>query len=88
MWDLFLGLYSAAWLLQRKTDTMATKKSKDPQVIKGSHLTVTVHPDGRRELVWDDDALVRDVNAAVEEYNLSKLKPAVKAKAATRKKKA
>lgn len=47
---------------------MATKKSKEVQVIKGSHLTVTVHPDGRRELVWDDEALARDVKKAIDDY--------------------
>jgi hypothetical protein len=41
---------------------MATKK---PTVVKGSHLTVTTHPDGRTELEWDDEALLRDVQAAI-----------------------
>lgn len=40
---------------------MAGKK----KVIKGSHLTVTVHPNGYRELKWDDEALKRDVQKAL-----------------------
>jgi YD repeat-containing protein len=37
---------------------------KETTVVKGSHLTVTTHPDGRTELEWDDEALLRDVRAA------------------------
>ena len=68
---------------------MARKKvSTEPTVVKGSHLTVTTYTDGRTELEWDDAALERDVKEAIEAYELSQLKPAVRAKAATRKKKA
>ncbi len=58
-----------------------------PTVVKGSHLTVTTYPDGRTDLEWDDAALERDVREATEAYELSRLKPAVKAKSASRKKK-
>jgi hypothetical protein len=51
---------------------MATRKKKVEDqitdavtVIKGSHLTVTKHPDGRTELQWDDEALLRDVREAI-----------------------
>jgi len=37
----------------------------EPTVVKGSHLTVTTYSDGRTELVWDDDALERDVREAI-----------------------
>jgi hypothetical protein len=41
-------------------------KSKDlSSVVKGSHLTVTTDPEGRTTLVWDDEALLRDVRAAI-----------------------
>ena len=50
---------------------MATRKKKiveenikETTVVKGSHLTVTTHPDGRTELEWDDEALLHDVRAA------------------------
>lgn len=42
-----------------------TKKTEDVTVTKGSHLTVTTYPDGRTELKWDDEALMRDVLAAI-----------------------
>jgi hypothetical protein len=48
---------------------MATKKKRaevtEAVVVKGSHLTVTTYPDGRTELEWDDDALLRDVREAL-----------------------
>lgn len=57
---------------------MATRKKKadvimsadiaemtGPTVVKGNHLTVTTHPDGRTELVWDDDALLAEVRTAL-----------------------
>ena len=69
---------------------MATRKKKqtDPSgVVKGSHLTVTTFSDGTTKLDWDDDALLREVQEAMANYALSQMKPAVRAKAATRKKK-
>lgn len=57
---------------------MATRKKKsevimsadvaemtESTVVKGSHLTVTTHPDGKTTLEWDDEALLRDVRAAI-----------------------
>lgn len=76
---------------------MATRKKKEtanvpsggwPVINQGSHLTVKTFEDGRTELIWDDEALARDVREAIEAYKLSQMKPAVRAKVATRKKKA
>jgi len=60
---------------------MATKKKKaeitEAVVVKGSHLTVTTYPDGRTELEWDDEALMRDVRealASVEDATTAKPK--------------
>jgi tRNA A37 N6-isopentenylltransferase MiaA len=39
-----------------------------PKVVKGSHLTVTTYADGRTELEWDDEALQRDVEQAIAQY--------------------
>lgn len=36
----------------------------EPKVVKGNHLTVTTHPDGKTTLEWDWDALVSEVHAA------------------------
>jgi hypothetical protein len=58
-----------------------------PTVVKGSHLTVTTFSDGKTVLEWDDEALLREVREAIETYELSQLKPNVRAKATTRKKK-
>jgi hypothetical protein len=55
---------------------MATRKKKDPGTMSGlpkdypyvtigTHLTVTEYADGRRELAWDDEALLKEVRAAI-----------------------
>ena len=48
---------------------MATRKKKTeetwPKVTVGSHLTVTTYEDGKTELKWDDEALLRDVQGAI-----------------------
>jgi hypothetical protein len=67
--------------------TTGSAKILLPTVVKGSHLTVTTFSDGKTVLEWDDDALLREVKEAIEGYELSQLKPAVRAKVATRKKK-
>ena len=61
---------------------MATKKTKKtdtvwPKVTIGSHLTVTTYEDGRTELEWDDEALMRDVQEALASVET---KPAKKTK--------
>lgn len=56
-----------------KVKTSAKKVAKEviekamakPIVEIGSHLTVTTYPDGRKELKWDDEALLRDVRMAI-----------------------
>ena len=75
-------------LLARRTYFQWISTTVWPKVIQGTHLTVKTFKDGRTELVWDDEALAREVKEATEAYELSQLKPAVRAKAATRKKKA
>lgn len=58
-----------------------------PKMNQGSHLTVKTFEDGRTELIWDDEALARDVREAIASVELANMKPAVRAKAGTRKKK-
>ena len=36
-----------------------------PKIVQGTHLTVKTFADGRTELVWDDDALLSEVRAAM-----------------------
>jgi hypothetical protein len=76
--------------LKKISDTIepANVSSDDwPKITQGSHLTVKTFEDGRTELVWNDEALIRDVREAISTYELEQLKPAVRAKVATRKKK-
>jgi hypothetical protein len=68
---------------------MATRKRKseaasttEPVVVQGTHLTVTTWPDGRTQLKWDDEALLREVQLATASVK----KPAVRAKSARKNK--
>ena len=55
-------------------------KKKFPLVEKGSHLTVTTYEDGRKELVWDDEALMRDVQEAIASVSVTPVKKTRKKK--------
>jgi len=79
---------------------MATRKKKtevimsadiaemmETKVIKGSHLTITYKNGYPEKLEWDDEALMRDVRDAIAGAEFADMKPAVKAKVLTRKKK-
>ncbi len=52
---------------------MVTRKKKEvnvesggwPKINQGSHLTVKTFEDGKTELIWDDEALMRDVRDAI-----------------------
>lgn len=50
---------------------MASKKPKNqpsggwPKINQGSHLTVKTFEDGSTELIWDDAALLKDVQDAI-----------------------
>ena len=71
---------------------MATRKKKSEvtidasgpdvvQIVKGNHLTVTTFPNGKTKLVWDDEALLKEVKeaiASVEENPVKKSKSTVK----------
>jgi hypothetical protein len=53
---------------KKKTDVIISADIAEmtgPKVVKGNHLTVTTHPDGRTDLAWDDDALLAEVQAAL-----------------------
>ena len=63
--------------------TVATRKNKlsgitkminQKTVVKGSHLTVITHENGKTELVWDDDALLREVQEAMRSFEQPKKK--------------
>jgi YD repeat-containing protein len=70
---------------------MATRKKSSvaqietyPKIVKGNHLTVITHENGKTELEWDDAALLKEVQDAILSVEQA-TKPAVKS---TRKKKA
>jgi len=65
---------------KKSTTTKTAKVSNEtwPKVVKGSHLTVTTHEDGRTELEWDDEQLLKEVQEAIA--SVKPVKPAVKAK--------
>ena len=44
-----------------------------PKVNQGSHLTVLTYEDGRTELKWDDEALLRDVQDAIKAHEATEL---------------
>ena len=53
---------------------MATRKKKEtpnvdsggwPKISQGTHLTVKTFEDGRTELVWDDEQLLKEVQEAI-----------------------
>lgn len=75
------------------TDNSVKKTTRVPEPeiltsISGNHLTVNTYTNGKVVLIWDDAALEREVREAIEAYELAQKKPAVRAKAAVRKKKA
>ena len=56
-------------------------KAKWPKVTVGTHLTVTEHEDGRTELVWDDEQLLKEVREATKSVKPAKKTVAKKAPA-------
>lgn len=63
---------------KKKKSTKVKATETWPKVVIGSHLTVTTHENGKTELVWDDEALARDVQNALTEYENSVKVNAVK----------
>ena len=64
----------------RKKIQLQEVSSLPDSVKVGSHLTVSTYSDGRTELEWDWDALVKEVREACASVELANIKPAVKAK--------
>lgn len=63
---------------RKKKETVDQSSNSWPHVTKGSHLTVITHENGKTELHWDDEALIRDVKAAI--LKAESAIPAVKSK--------
>jgi hypothetical protein len=58
-------------MASRKKQIAELKAKDEPTVVIGSHLTVITHSDGKTELIWDDEALLRDVQNALTEHEKS-----------------
>jgi YD repeat-containing protein len=52
-------------MASRKKQIAELKAKDEPKTIVGTHLTVTTHPDGRVELEWDDEQLLKEVREAI-----------------------
>ncbi len=51
---------------KKKSKVVINATGKDVvKIVKGNHLTVTTFPNGRTELVWDDEALLNEVKDAI-----------------------
>jgi len=53
----------------RKTKDTTESTGKWPKIKQGSHLTVKTFEDGSTELIWDDAALLRDVQDAILKHD-------------------
>jgi hypothetical protein len=57
--------------MSTKTSTKSTKAKPVqvtwPKITGGSHLTVTEHENGKTELKWDDEQLLKDVREATKQ---------------------
>ena len=51
--------------LKAEAEGMNVPSGGWPRIVQGSHLTVKTFENGKTELIWDDDALLRDVRAAL-----------------------
>jgi len=54
--------------MARKKKPEAVEVITEPQVVRGSHLTVTTYPDGRVDTEWDWEQLAQDIDRAIKEY--------------------
>jgi len=59
------------------------KETLEPKVVKGNHLTVTTHLNGKVELEWDWDALVKEVREATSNIESKPAKKKAAPKKAT-----
>jgi hypothetical protein len=51
-----------------------------PKINQGTHLTVKTFEDGRTELIWDDEQLLKEVKEAIASVTPTEAKPKRKSK--------
>ena len=85
-----LNVYNDERLVSKKDkEQLANKPAKGwPKITQGSHLTVKTFEDGRTELIWDHDALMRDVQEAIASVSTNIVEATETKVKKTRKKKA
>lgn len=54
-----------------------------PKINQGTHLTVKTYEDGRTELQWDDEQLLKEVREAIASVTITEAKPKRKSKEKT-----
>lgn len=53
-------------MARKKKEVLANEPSGGwPKISQGTHLTVKTFEDGRTELVWDDEQLLKEVQEAI-----------------------
>lgn len=50
---------------RKKKETVNVPSGGWPVINQGTHLTVKTFEDGRTELIWDDEVLLAEVQAAI-----------------------
>lgn len=66
---------------KKKTEELANVPSGGwPKINQGTHLTVKTFEDGRTELIWDDEQLLKEVKEAIASVNTTKPKSKRKVK--------
>lgn len=62
-------------MASRKKQIAELKAKDEPTIVVGTHLTVTTYPDGRTELDWDDEQLLKEVREAIASVEAPVKKP-------------
>lgn len=65
---------------KKKTESANQPSGGWPKISQGTHLTVKTFEDGRTELVWDDDQLLKEVKEAIASVEVIEGKPKRKKK--------
>ena len=63
--------------VRKKKETANVPSGGWPKISQGTHLTVKTFEDGRTELVWDDEQLLKEVREATSPYEYSEPKTTI-----------
>jgi len=84
--DEVINVYNDERLVSKHDKKQKANKPSGgwPKITQGTHLTVITYEDGRTELQWDDEQMLKEVREAIASVELANMKPTVRAKAAKR----